>query len=108
MQGSIIKLKTRRDFLQCFSRTAAATALSRESLLWSQPIETLRPVRAWVTSGTQRFAGFEAPRWQRAETSASLDIRIDPACQRQTVLDSCRFIRKQEYFNNFKRLGAIE
>jgi hypothetical protein len=23
-------------------------------------------------------------------------------------LDSCRFIRKQEYFNNFKRLGAIE
>jgi len=86
MQGSIIKLKTRRDFLQCFARTAAATALSRESLLWSQPIETLRPVRAWVTCGTKRFTGFEAPRWQRAEASASLDIRIDPASRRQTVL----------------------
>ncbi|MGB8031122.1 MAG: glycoside hydrolase family 30 beta sandwich domain-containing protein [Terracidiphilus sp.] len=79
-------LKTRRDFLQDFARTAAAAALSKGPSLWSQPIETLRPVRAWVTSGTQRFAGFEAPRWQRAEASTSLDIRIDPASRRQTVL----------------------
>jgi glucosylceramidase len=39
-----------------------------------------------VTCGTKRFTGFEAPRWQRAEASASLDIRIDPASRRQTVL----------------------
>jgi len=79
-------LKTRRDFLQNFARAAAAAALAREPLLWSRPIETLRPVRAWVTSGKQRFVGFEAPRWQRAAVSASLDIRIDSASRRQTVL----------------------
>jgi glucosylceramidase len=79
-------LKTRRDFLQNFAWTTAAAALSRGPLLWSQPIETLRPVRAWVTSGAQRFAGFEAPRWQKAAASASLDIRIDPASRRQKVL----------------------
>src|SRR5271157_5469945 len=79
-------LKTRRDFLHNFAWTTAAAALSRGPLLWSQPIETLRPVRAWVTSGAQRFAGFEAPRWQKAAASASLDIRIDPASRRQTIL----------------------
>jgi glucosylceramidase len=79
-------LKTRRDFLQNFARAAAVAALAREPLLWSQPIETLRPIRAWVTSGKQRFAGFEAPRWQKAAASASLDIRIDSASKRQTVL----------------------
>src|ERR1035437_3625702 len=79
-------LKPRRDFLQNFAGAAAGAALAREPLLWSQPIETLRPVRAWVTSGKQRFTGFETPRWQRAAASASLDIRIDSASKRQTVL----------------------
>jgi len=79
-------LKTRRDFLQYFAGTAAAAALSKGPMLWGRPIETLRPVRAWVTAGTQRFAGFEAPRWQRAAASGSLDIRINPATRRQTVL----------------------
>src|ERR1039457_739539 len=79
-------LKTRRDFLRNFARAAAAAALAREPLLWSRPIESQRPVRAWVTSGKQRFEGFEAPRWQKAAASASLDIRIDSASKRQAVL----------------------
>ncbi|MFY9855114.1 MAG: hypothetical protein WAK26_14680, partial [Terracidiphilus sp.] len=58
-------LKTRRDFLQYFAGTAAA-ALSKGPMLWARPIETQRPVRAWVTAGSQRFAGLEAPRWQRS------------------------------------------
>ena len=40
-------LKTRRDFLQDLARAAAVAALAREPLLWSRPIETLRPIRAW-------------------------------------------------------------
>lgn len=79
-------LKTRRDFLQYFAGTAAVAALSKGSRLWGQPLESQRPVRAWMTAGTQRFAGFEAPRWQTAAASGSLDIRIDPATRRQTVL----------------------
>ncbi|HME57741.1 MAG TPA: glycoside hydrolase family 30 beta sandwich domain-containing protein [Terracidiphilus sp.] len=79
-------LKTRREFLQNVARAAAVSALSQVPLLRSQPIETLRPVRAWMTSGAQRFASFEAPRWQKAAVSASRDIRIDPTSRRQTVL----------------------
>jgi glucosylceramidase len=79
-------LKTRRDFLQYAARTAATAALFNRSLLWSQPTEALRPVRAWVTSGAERFAGFEAPQWQRATASASLNIRIDASTRRQAVL----------------------
>ncbi|MGA2832457.1 MAG: glycoside hydrolase family 30 beta sandwich domain-containing protein [Terracidiphilus sp.] len=78
--------KTRRDFLQYFAGTAAAVSLSRGPMLWGLPIEAQRPVRAWVTAGKQRFAGFEAPQWQKAAASASLDIRIIPATRRQTVL----------------------
>ena len=86
MHGFTKMLKTRRDFIQYAARTVATATLFKRSLLWSQPIEALRPVRAWVTSGTERFAGFEAPRWQRAAASATLDIRIDPSTRRQAVL----------------------
>ncbi|HEY1208237.1 MAG TPA: glycoside hydrolase family 30 beta sandwich domain-containing protein [Terracidiphilus sp.] len=79
-------LKTRREFLQNVARAAAVSALSQVPLLWSQPNESLRPVRAWMTSGAQRFTSFEAPRWQKAAVSASRDIRIDPTSRRQTVL----------------------
>jgi glucosylceramidase len=79
-------MNTRRDFLQHIAGAAAVSALSHGPLLWSQTSEILRPVRAWVTSGAQRFADFEAPRWQKAAPGVSLDIRIDPASRRQAVL----------------------
>lgn len=43
-------------------------------------------MRGWVTSGTQRFAAYEAPRWQDASSAAGQDIRIDAGGRRQTIL----------------------
>jgi glucosylceramidase len=79
-------LKTRRDFLQFSVRAAATAALSRNTLLLSQPVEPQRTIRGWVTSGTERFASFKAPQWQKASAGASQDILVDPAKRYQAVL----------------------
>ena len=83
---SVSALKTRRDFLQFSAWAVAVAALSRNTQLWSQPVEPLRPVRGWITSGTQRFAAFEVPQWQEAASIASLDIRVNPASRKQSIL----------------------
>lgn len=46
----------------------------------------MRAVQGWVTAGTERFAAFEAPRWQKAPAGASRDILVDPASRFQAVL----------------------
>ncbi len=79
-------MKTRRDFLQLSVRVGAAAALLKNPILWGQPPESNRPVHGWVTSGKERFAAFEASRWQKASTGASWDILVNPASRYQTVL----------------------
>src|SRR5690348_2394992 len=76
---------TRRRFLQRSVAAAAAASLTKTSPLWSQAGASPGPVKAWITSDTQKYAPAEAPKWTAAiENSES--VRIDPTTWYQEIL----------------------
>src|SRR5580704_14340062 len=76
---------TRREFLQRSASAAAAAALAKSSPLWSQAMASPGPVKAWITSDTQKYAPAEAPKWTAA-IKDSESVRIDPTTWCQEIL----------------------
>jgi glucosylceramidase len=75
---------TRREFVQLFTSTAAVAALGGISPLWSEALTSPRPVKAWLTSDSRRFAAVEGPKWITAVSQES--VHIDPATWYQEIL----------------------
>jgi glucosylceramidase len=72
---------SRRTFLKFAALAASSTA----SPPWTAWAAESAPLKAWRTTGQQRFAPIEAPAW-RAETPASPCIHLDPNQRYQQVL----------------------
>lgn len=73
----------RRDFLK-FAALAASAAASRPLAAWAVP--DAAPLKAWRTTGEQRYAPIEAPAWGKGATLSAMSIRLDPDQRFQQVL----------------------
>ena len=74
---------TRRKF---FKLSGSAAAWAAGPRAWTQPTQSPRPLQAWVTAGSRRFAKFDCPDWKPAETSTHPVVEIDPGTWFQEVL----------------------
>ena len=77
--------RNRREFLQ-LSGYAAAAALASGARAWSQPATQNRPLQAWVTADTRRFAKLDCPGWKPAGADTHAVVRIDPDTWYQDIL----------------------
>jgi len=78
--------KTRREFLQLSASAAAVATLARSSSLWGEAPASPRPVKAWLTSATQKFAPIDAPKWIAATSKENESVHIDPTTWYQEIL----------------------
>jgi glucosylceramidase len=78
--------KNRREFLQLSASTAAAATLARSSCLWGDAPASPRPVKAWLTSDTQKFAPIEGPKWIPLASKEKQSVQIDPTTWYQEIL----------------------
>lgn len=72
----------RRDFLKLAAIAASATA-ARPLSAWAAPDA---PIKAWRTTGAQRYTLTEAPAWRANAPISAMSIRIDPEQRYQQVL----------------------
>jgi glucosylceramidase len=77
----------RRAFLK-FSALAAASSAASSSLgaLAARNPAGAAQIKAWRTSGQQRFEPIKAPAWQAGAEVSSVNIRLDPNQRYQQVL----------------------
>jgi len=81
-----LKPRTRREFLQLSASAATVATLARSPSLWGNALAAPRPVKAWLTSGTQKCAPIEAPKWTATVSKESESVHIDPATWYQEIL----------------------
>src|SRR5579863_7410054 len=86
IEGNRIKLNriTRREFFQLSS--SAASALIGGRCTWCEPTEKSRPIQAWVTADTRRFARFDCPDWKSVDGNTHPMVEIDPGNWYQEIL----------------------
>ena len=77
----------RRAFLK-FSALAAASSAASNSLgaLAAENPAAATQIKAWRTSGQQRFESISAPAWQPGAEVSPVSIRLDPNQRYQQVL----------------------
>lgn len=74
---------SRRTFLKTAALAASSTA-SRRLSAWAAP--TAGPIKAWRTTGQQRYAPIDAPAWQSGAPTSPMSIRLDPGRRYQSLL----------------------
>lgn len=77
---------TRRKFLQMSGYAAAAASLGSAARTWGDTIQGARPIQAWVTADTRRFAKFDVPPWRAAGEMTKPVVQIDPRTWYQEIL----------------------
>lgn len=75
----------RRSFLKFAAMTAASTAYDPFHA-WPLVASAERPVKAWRTTGQQRWQPIDAPTWQSSVPTSPMNIRLDPGQRYQEVL----------------------
>src|SRR5579863_8130748 len=79
-------LTTRRQFLQMSGYAAAAASLGSGAHAWGDTTQGARPMQAWVTADTRRFAKFDVPAWRPADEKTRPVVQIDPRTRYQEIL----------------------
>lgn len=88
---SSLKIESRREFLRRAAAVSASLAIARVRLSLGQAAAaafpgSVNPIRAWITSGEDRFKPFNVSNWQPAAKTPQAAIEIDPSEQFQKIL----------------------